>query len=178
MKKFCLILILVLGAFSVHAKKVEINFSSDPGFEKIGPDVTIAKLKISLALDDKPVDGKVWIELASPKKNSGLSTDFPIVEGTRLFDATGITQNGVLNLDYLFPIRGEYQLKITVESTDATFETSVHEQKFTLNENPEEVNNFIVLVVILVLFGLLSGFVIGRGSYLKAGVVLDEDGVL
>ncbi|NQZ58534.1 MAG: hypothetical protein HRT88_13845 [Lentisphaeraceae bacterium] len=171
MNKILLILALLLGAVSEHAKQADISFTSEPGFDKIGPDVTVAKLKFTLSLDGQLVDGNVRIQLASPVKNTGFSTDFPIVESTQLFDTTALTQDGVLILDYLFPIRGEYKLTVTVESAvTGAFETSVLQQSFTLNENPDEVNNFTILVTILVAFGLISGFVMGRGAFLKAAV--------
>ena len=68
-------------------------------------------------------------------------------------------------MDYLFPIRGEYSMKVTALVNDKKSSEIIN---FSLNENPHEVSKFIFLTLGLLIFGLLSGLVIGRGATLKA----------
>ncbi|MCM8532585.1 MAG: hypothetical protein NE330_15575, partial [Lentisphaeraceae bacterium] len=142
-----------------------VNFSTEPPLSEIGPDVTVAKMIFSLTEKGDAVDGLLSITLDSPQKNTGLSTDFPIVEGTRLIETQVQTKNGKFEMSYLFPIRGDY--KMTVRSkVDGKEYTEVLD--FKLNENPHEVAKFGILLLSLLVFGLISGVVIGRGATLKA----------
>ena len=147
----------------------EIQYSLDPAADAIGPDEDTVRMQIRLSLNGQPVDGPVQVILDSPSSSLLVSTDFPIVEGTRLIDATGVTLNGQLSLTYLFPIRGEYNLRVIAPKNAAAgyghTEKSFH---FSINENPSEVGNFFLLLGVLILFGLGSGVVLARGSKQRA----------
>ncbi|MCH2205453.1 MAG: hypothetical protein MK132_06250 [Lentisphaerales bacterium] len=158
MKYLFFSLVLMLSATLLSAQE-KIEVTSEPAFDEIGPDVTVAKLRFKLP--EKLRNQKLRIELWCPPKQSFISTDFPIVEGTKLIDSTVYTEADNYELDYLYPIRGEYRLKLT--SGDY-----VQEESFSLNENSSEVMNFTILVFILAIFGLISGLVIGKGAYSKA----------
>jgi hypothetical protein len=164
-KKIFASFMLVAFCVSLQAE-VKVNFTTEPALHEIGPDVTVVKMKFIMSQDGKPIDGNLRIVLDSPKKNAGLSTDFPIVEGTRLIDSEIQTVNGQFEMDYLFPIRGEYNMSLYASIDGKAL--AVQQESFTLNENPEEVTNFTFLALGLLVFGLISGLIIGRGASLKA----------
>lgn len=162
-----LCLVIMLFSFSplFSSNEIEINFITDPAPENIGPDEDLVNVKISLTQNGKPVNGNVSIVLDSPKRNSIISTDFPVVEGTRLIETSGITKNGLLEMDYLFPIRGNYNLSITAAPLiKKSFPPAKKNFQFTIFENPNEVSNMYILWGILVLFGLISGIILGNSA--------------
>jgi len=163
-------MLICLTAFSnaaVADENVELKYTLDMPIEQIGPDEDVVKLTLHVQRVGQPLNARLHVVLDSPPRNSLISTDFPIVEGTRLIDTVAVTQNGELKIDYLFPIRGRYTLTIDATAVDANNEIANETFHFTLRENPNEVRNFVFLVVGLVLFGLISGGVLARGQVRK-----------
>src|SRR5262249_54840289 len=69
--------------------------------------------------DGKPVvNGNMRIRLAAPEPHWFFSTDFPLVEGSRLLDMTVPLRQGRVEWRYLFPIRGQYRLSVEFAAPD------------------------------------------------------------
>ena len=58
-----------------------------------------------------PVD--LSIRLTAPPPGNLVSTDFPLIEGTRLVEMNLPRVHGTLSWSYVFPIRGEYRLDVS-----------------------------------------------------------------
>ena len=163
---------------------IKIEYRLNPPADQIRPDAETARLEILLSRNGKPLDGRVRVILDSPASNPLVSTDFPIVEGTRLLDTSGLTGEGKFALTYLFPIRGEYTLKVVAQETDAPAgQTAPVEStfRFDVSENTNEVMNFLSLIAALVFSGFISGAVLGRGgkyrALLMASAILFTSGI-
>lgn len=169
--KFIYLLILncIFSSF-LYAGNLDISYKMNKAVNLIGPDEDMVKITFNVTQNNVPVEAKLHIVLDSPPVNSIISTDFPIVEGTRLFDTTGITQNGMLEMSYLFPIRGQYNLHVTAKTLNSNSTETSQNFVFTLNENPGEVSNFYIMVSILIIFGLISGIVLSKGSIRKTAL--------
>ncbi len=160
----------LLLAPAVCLGETEIRFQTDPVANEIGPDDDVVTVTFEVLRDGAPVDAVVHLTLDSPQPELPLSTDFPIVEGTRLIDSTLTTQNGKLELRYMFPIRGQYTWNVT--ASDVAGDEPTHAQTFELDlaENRNELVNFGILVAALVAFGLVSGVILAVGAIRKAAI--------
>lgn len=163
-----LLLLNVVLITAAVAEDLQITYRTDQQISTIGPDEDVVKMTFLVTKDGVPSDAQLRIVMDSPKVNSVISTDFPIVEGTRLFDASGITQKGKLEMSYLFPIRGQYAMKVTAQSLSSPTITTAETFTFSLNENPTEVTNFYILIFILVSIGLLAGVILAKGAQRQA----------
>lgn len=71
--------------------------------------------------DGRPLEqGSVGIVLDAPKSGAFLSTDFPVVENSRLLELALPLRQGRAGWKYLFPIRGDYRLSVNVVGSDGT----------------------------------------------------------
>jgi hypothetical protein len=167
-------LILSLFVFSLSAEQAKIEVTTSPEAGKILPDLEMARLSVKLSNQKGEVikKAKLHIVVDAPPSGAIFSTDFPIVEGTHLIDIETEIQNGVFELDYLFPIRGAYTVKVTASplAGDSSFETTMVTPAFVLSEVPAEVGKLYKFLALLAIFGLGSGFVLGRSNRKKLEV--------
>jgi hypothetical protein len=116
--------------------------SQDLGlFLKVSPDGAqlVAGAPATLTLFLKQSDGQPssvrWVALRLDAPAGGFfSTDFPVVEGSRLLDLRLPIIDGKVEWRQVFPIRGEYRLGARLETaagakTERTFHFRVYEQK-------------------------------------------------
>jgi len=170
--KYYLTILLTLCFFttSIKAEEAVIEFSTEPAMDKILPDAETALLKFVVKnKKGEPIkNARLTIKCTAPQTTSFFSTDFPIVEGTPLMDLDLELVDGQAEIEYLLPIRGIYDLQVTASPTIANeFEATTIKPPLILNEVPSEVNNFCTLSAILIIFGLASGFVLGRSTLNK-----------
>ncbi|MEH1819708.1 MAG: hypothetical protein V7L31_11630 [Nostoc sp.] len=120
-------------------------------------------------------DAKIHLQLFTPPKNPWFTTDFPIVEGTKLLDIEGNAPTGQLQVQQTLPIRGTYQLLVAVTPLVANaFEPIQQTLTLTLPENPLKFRYFGILVVILLAVGLLGGWVIGGRQPIQPGEIAPQ----
>ncbi|MEH2220108.1 MAG: hypothetical protein V7K72_23870 [Nostoc sp.] len=120
-------------------------------------------------------DAKIHLQLFTPPKNPWFTTDFPIVEGTKLLDIEGNAPTGQLQVQQTLPIRGTYQLLVAVTPLVANaFEPIKQTLTLTLPENPLKFRYFGILVVILLAVGLLGGWVIGGRQAIQPGEIAPQ----
>ncbi|MEH1884029.1 hypothetical protein [Nostoc sp.] len=120
-------------------------------------------------------DAKIHLQLFTPLKNPWFTTDFPIVEGTKLLDIEGNAPTGQLQVQQTLPIRGTYQLLVAVTPLVANaFEPIQQTLTLTLPENPLKFRYFAILVVILLAVGLLGGWVIGGRQAIQPGEIAPQ----
>jgi hypothetical protein len=125
----------MLADRSVCAEKFALHFESSPPGERLRPQGEPATLALTVtALDGQPVaEGWVAVRLDAPPLNWLFSTDFPVVEGSRLLDMRLPLINGKAEWRQVFPIRGDYRLAAEFAGSagakiDKVFSFHVHEK--------------------------------------------------
>ncbi len=126
---------LILADRTVRAEEFALRFESSPPGERLEPQGEPATLALTVtALDGQPVaEGWVALRLDAPPPNWLFSTDFPVVEGSRLLDMRLPLINGKAEWRQVFPIRGDYRLAAEFAGsagakTDKVFSFHVHEK--------------------------------------------------
>ncbi|PSF37643.1 hypothetical protein C7H19_08800 [Aphanothece hegewaldii CCALA 016] len=111
----------------------------------------------------KPLqNARYRLQILTPPPTPWFTTDFPIVEGTKLLDISGDAPTGELQIQQVFPIRGNYQLQASVTPIVENAFTPI-EQTLTLTipENPLKWRYFPIVLGILLAIGFVGGWVIG-----------------
>jgi hypothetical protein len=148
--------LLALGA-PVRSEPLNIYFKTSPRFELLRPFSDSVTLSILVTRSDgRPLDrGVAKLRLDAPRPNRIFSTDFPIVEGTRLFDLNLPLKAGRAELKYMFPIRGVYRLAVDISSEGATMATQNLE--FKVRENGRKWLFLSMFLVLLFAIGWIAG---------------------
>lgn len=123
---------------SLWAEDFNIYFKASPRPELLYPYSDPATLTLLVtAADGRPVaQGRVMIRLEAPKPARWFSTDFPVVEGSRLMDMALPLRLGRAEWKYLFPIRGEYRLSVEFAAPDGR--TASKTFRFGIRENRQK----------------------------------------
>ncbi|HEX9922652.1 MAG TPA: hypothetical protein VGD99_08310, partial [Anaerolineae bacterium] len=131
----------------------------------IGPDETLTQTTLRVVdRDGQPIpNAYLKLHLDAPSGNAFVSTDFPIVEDTPLFEYEGALPEGVLAFNFIYPIRGTYRFQVEAGRNAAT-PVFADTLTLTLAENTNEIMNFAVLAALLLGLGIVAGFIIGRGA--------------
>ena len=113
------VFILFFGAVA-GAEEFNIFLKTTPKIDLLRPFADPATLALLVTrADGRPVaQGKVAIFLDAPKPGTFLSTDFPLVEGSRLLELVLPLRRGRAEWKYLFPIRGHYRLSVNFVAAD------------------------------------------------------------
>jgi len=144
------------------------------GSGKVQPPVLLKLLAVD-AQNHPLENAKVHLQIFTPPKNSWFTTDFPIVEGTKLLDIEGNAPNGQLQVQQLLPIRGTYQLLVDVTPIVADAFVPIQQTlALTVPENPLKYRNFGILIVILLVVGLGGGLVIGGRQKIHLGEIAPQ----
>jgi hypothetical protein len=108
-----------LGA-AASAEDLNIYLKTSPALGLLRPFADPVNISVLVTrLDGRPVEqGSVAIVLDAPKPGAFLSTDFPVVEGSRLLELVLPLRQGRTDWKYLFPIRGDYRLSVRVITPD------------------------------------------------------------
>lgn len=120
-------------------------------------------------------NAQVHLQILTPPKNPWLTTDFPIVEGTKLLDIEAIAPQGKLQVQQTLPIRGTYKLLVNVTPTVTNAFTPI-QQTLTLAipENQLKYRYLGILVAILLIVGVGGGLVIGGKQQIKPGEIAPQ----
>lgn len=151
---------------------VDIEFGTDPPAEEVIPEHGPVISTVRVVQDGQPVaNAVVEISVTNPTVSPLFSTDMPMVEGRPLGRLVLAAPEGETTFNWLWPIRGDYSVVITARPAEGStaFEPVTKEFTYHVDENPAKRNNLIILLVVLVAFGLLSGFVLGRSSVRVGG---------
>ncbi|WP_448267571.1 hypothetical protein [Nostoc sp. DSM 114159] len=171
-----------VGSSQIPTSKVLL--STNPPLERILPfEAEAEKPQSPVTLTLQAVDAagksltnaKINLQILTPPRNPWLTTDFPIVEGTKLLEMNANAPDGKLEIQQMLPIRGNYQLFVKVSPLVAnTF--AAYEQTLNLNvhENPIKYKYFAVIAAILLSLGLLGGWIIGGQEELQQGEIAPQ----
>ncbi|ARV58792.1 hypothetical protein BZZ01_09205 [Nostocales cyanobacterium HT-58-2] len=181
----CIVLSILysfVGVSQTPAPKVLLT--TNPPLERIIPfeaeaqkeqsPVTLTFLAVDAA--GKPLENAlIGLQILTPPTNPLLTTDFPIVEGTKLLQMEAVAPAGQLEIQQMLPIRGNYQLRVNVSPLVANA-FAPYEQTLNLNvrENPVKYKYFAVVAAILLSVGLLGGWVIGGQEQLRQGEIAPQ----
>jgi len=134
------IIFVAVLSFSSRCGGEEINiyFKASPRLALLYPYSDPATLAVLVTGGDgkSVAQGRVAIRLQAPEPSRFLSTDFPLVEGSRLLDMSLPLRRGRAEWKYLFPIRGQYQL--TVEFTAPDGQKTIKVFLLDIKENKQK----------------------------------------
>ena len=146
---------------------LSIKITSTPPPPEIRPDADYARVTLQVLHQGQPLSaGHLELSITSPGRTSWISTDFPIVEGTPLLSLASDLQDGALTFDYLFPIRGAYQVDAAVSPVPGgpDFSPTTLQQTLKLQENPVEIRNVWILIGGLFMLGGIAGVLFARSA--------------
>ncbi|BAU15939.1 unknown protein (plasmid) [Leptolyngbya sp. NIES-3755] len=178
----CLMSLVFYGTtgFS-QAPRSTIRLTTDPPLNQLAPfeaEAEINKPPARLTLEAVDARGqslknaRIRLQILTPPKTPWFTTDFPIVEGTKLLDIDAIAPQGTLQLQQTFPIRGTYQLLIDVTPQSAnSFKPFQQTLTLSIPENWIKYRNFAILAVILLVVGLVGGWTIGGRQSIQLGEI-------
>lgn len=148
-------------------------------FTPLGSNQPPSPVRLTLQAVDasnQPLENaQVHLQILTPPKNPWLTTDFPMVEGTKLLDIEAIAPQGKLQVQQTLPIRGTYQLLVNVTPTVANAFTPI-DQTLTLAipEHYLKYRYLGILVAILLIVGVAGGLVIGGKQQIKPGEIAPQ----
>ena len=166
--------LLTLNAFfflssSLWAEDVSIYLKASPRLELLHPYSDPATLTLLVTgADGKPVaQGRVAIRLEAPEPGRFFSTDFPLVEGSRLLDMSLALRQGRAEWKYLFPIRGQYRLTVEFAAPDGRKTSKTF--PLTIRENKQKWVFLAIFSLALFALGVMAGriFTASRSSPTK-----------
>mgnify|MGYP000441534771 CR=1 FL=1 len=178
--------LIAIGCFNAPAKSAPANvkLTTEPSLDRVVPyeaesETTQQPVKLTIqAIDStgKPITNvRMKVKLLAPAPTPWFTTDFPIVQGTQLFDLQADAPTGQLQLQQMLPIRGNYQLQVTATPLGVAGGEAIQQTlTLTIPENSIKYQNFAILALILTAAGLGGGWVIGARRVTKAGEVAHQ----
>ncbi|BBD60067.1 hypothetical protein NIES2109_28600 [Nostoc sp. HK-01] len=172
------------AVFSQSSPQANVRLTTEPPISQTIPFEAEAStpqkpVKLTLQAVDatgKPVENaKINLKIFTPPKNPWFTTDFPIVEGTKLLDIQAIAPQGQLQVQQILPIRGNYQLQVNVTPITPNAFTPIQQNlDLSVPENPVKYRNFAILAGILLIVGLGGGWVIGGRQETQPGEIAPQ----
>jgi len=190
--KVLLVLALAVGAGALGlaagpapaatAAGERVVLSTDPPLGQVhphgGPSEGIEPDTIILEVQDasgKPIPNvQLDVEMVAPPTNWFLSTDVPRIEGHTILDWSAVAPTGRQEFKYLFPIRGPYHLTVKASPAPgatgaAAFAPFTQDLTLNISEKPTSVLYLTLFLGVLLLFGAISGFILGRANLAAQG---------
>jgi hypothetical protein len=163
---------LSLFVSPVWADELNVYFKTTPDFEQLRPYADPATLSLLVTdANGRPLrEGSVALWLEAPRSGVFFSTDFPWVEGTRLQEVQLNLRQGRANWKYLFPIRGEYRLAVSVNTPDGR--RAHKEFTFNVRENKKKWGALAAFSAGLFCLGLFAGRVFTAAPKQAAVIIL------
>jgi hypothetical protein len=131
----------------------------------IGPDTLIVEVKDGAGRTIPNV--LLDVQLDAPQTNWFVSTDVPRIEGRPLLTWSAVAPEGRQEFAYIFPIRGAYHLTVKASpapGTAAAFSPVSRELSVGISEKPTSFVYLGLFLLVLFLFGTISGVVLGRAN--------------
>ena len=123
----------------MQAEDGEIRIQTTPSLGEVRPHSDPVGIVVSvLGSDGKPLSrGRLNVRLVAPAPAGLFSTDFPLVEGSRLLEMDLPLFQGEAAWKYAFPIRGLYRLELRASGEAGkeimrVFEIGVKESRMKL----------------------------------------------
>ena len=136
------------------------------------------KPPVQLKLQARDVAGsplqnaRFHLKILTPSPTPWFTTDFPIVEGTKLLDIEGDAPTGEFQMQQVFPIRGTYQLQVNVTPVFANAFSPIEQTlSLTVPENPLKFRYFPFVLAVLLAIGVVGGWIIGGRQKIRSGEI-------
>ena len=160
-----------------HASQPSVLLQTEPFLSQVVPDE--APVRIALQAVDatgQPLSNvQFQLQLSTPVKTPWFTSDFPVVEGTQLLELSAKAPSGKLEFEQVMPIRGNYTLKAQVEPLVAgAFEPFEQSLQLSVPEKTTKYRNAAILIGILMIAGVASGWVIGGDQTVRDGEVAPQ----
>ena len=148
---------LVFADQTVRAEEITLRFEASPRVERLSPQGEPATLAVTATSSDGRPIAEGWLAVRLDAPPSGFfSTDFPLVEGSRLLEMRLPLVNGKAEWRQVLPIRGAYRLAAEFIGAGGVKKGTVF--SFHVYENPRK-----WLVLGGFAFGLfITGVIAGR----------------
>ena len=178
--------LLAIGCLNAPAKSAPatVRLTTEPPLNRVVPyeaesETTQQPVKLTLQAIDSTgsplTNVRMKAKLLAPAPTPWFTTDFPIVEGTQLFELQADAPTGQLQLQQMFPIRGNYQLQVIATPLGTTGGKTIQQNiTITVPENSIKYQNFAIVALLLTGAGLAGGWVIGAKRVTKAGEVAHQ----
>ena len=174
-------LTLVALVVFAHSPSQFIQLTTNPPIGQFYPfeaEAATPQLPVQLTLEARNPKGqllensKFKLQILTPPLSPFLSTDFPVVEGTKLLEMEAIAPQGKLEIAQMLPIRGKYQFLVDVTPVAGDGFRPIN-QTLTLDvpENPVKYRNYGILLAILLLVGIGGGWVMGKQEVSQQGEI-------
>jgi hypothetical protein len=150
----CLVARLCFTVETASAEEFAVAFKISPDGPQLAPNVP-ATLTLSLKTPAQPSAKWVMVRLDAPPRGRFFSTDFPLVEGSRLLEARLPMIDGKAEWRQVFPIRGEYRLSASFAG--AVGANSERAFAFHVYENRQKWLALGVFACALFLIGMIAG---------------------
>lgn len=191
--KFHLLISVIVALMSIgfyhsvgfsQSPQPNVRLTTEPPTSQIIPfeaEASTPQLPTKLTLQAVDATGKplenanINLKIFTPPKNPWFTTDFPIVEGTKLLDIQAIAPQGQLQIQQILPIRGNYQLQVNVTPITPNAFTPIQQNlNLSISESWVKYRNFAILAVILLIVGLGGGWVIGGSQQTQPGEIAPQ----
>ncbi len=142
-----------------------IKLTTQPAIDQVVPFKQPVHLSLSVVdtQGNAVKSARVKLQIQTPSPTPWFTTDFPIVEGTKLLTLDTVAPDGKLDFQQVFPIRGTYKFTVTATPlTPQAFESVQQTLELTVPESPGKYRNLLILIVLLLGIGWLGGQIIGR----------------
>ncbi len=117
-------------------------------------------------------NARLHLQILTPPPTPWFTTDFPIVEGTKLLDIKGDAPTGEFKMQQVFPIRGNYQLQVNVTPVvENAFAPITQTLNLTVPENPLKFRYFLIVLAVLLAIGFIGGWIIGGRQTIQLGEI-------
>lgn len=147
-----------------HASQPSVRFQTEPFLSQVVPDEAPVRIALQAvdAMGQPLSDVQFQVQLSTPVKTPWFTSDFPVVEGTQLLELNAKAPSGKLEFEQVMPIRGNYTLKAqVVPLVSSAFEPFEQSLQLSVPENTTKYRNAALLIGILMVAGVVSGWVIG-----------------
>jgi len=176
---FALIAVLSLPGFLPVAPAwggaESINVDISPKLNIIRPQKDLVNLRVAVARGTEgPVD--LSLRLLAPPRGGIFTTDFPLVEGTKLIEMVVRLPDGRLDWSYAFPIRGTYRLEL--KAVDAAGSSVERTMLLEVSESWTKWSFLLGFLVLLFALGLVAGRLFSGQPALNSCLLVTLFGVL
>jgi hypothetical protein len=160
-----------------HASESTVRLQTKPSLNQVLPDDAPVRITLqAVGAKGQPLsDVQFQLQLLTPGKTPWSTSDFPIVEGTKLLELGAKAPDGKVEFEQVMPIRGSYTLKAQVTPlTAGAFESFDQSLQLSVPENAAKYRNAAILIGILILAGVSSGWVIGGDQTVRDGEIAPQ----
>jgi hypothetical protein len=168
--------ILWFHSLPSHAAQPRVQLQTDLPLSQAVPNETPIQITLqAVDVTGKPLsNAQFQLELFTPAKTPWFTSDFPIVEGTQLLELSAKAVSGKLEFEQVMPIRGNYTLKVQVIPLAGAFEPFEQLLQLSVPERFVKYKNAAILIGILILTGVGSGWIIGEHQIVQDGEIAPQ----